>query len=490
MNAFKLTYRPEIDGLRALAVISVILFHAGSTIFSGGFVGVDVFFVISGYLITAIILDEIDNNAFSAFHFYERRARRILPALFLVLIICLPFAWFLMLPSEMKAFSDSLIAVCTLVSNLWFWKTTNYFDNAAHLKPLLHTWSLSVEEQFYIFFPFLLIVLYKFNKKALILGLMALALASLGLADWLSVHKTSAAFYLLPPRIWELLLGALSAIYLRDSHVFQEARFIGGLGGYFGMALMFYAIFFFDKQTRTPSYFTLIPTLGTICVILFVTKDSLLRNILGHRILVGTGLLSYSAYLWHQPVFAFAQLSGLLDRHKEIKWFLLMIIFSIAYLSWRYVEAPFRDIKKVKRKTFLKLSAVIIFFLVLFGLMSHLSSGFLFRYAAEDQAIAALDGYLEGNYVSKRFDERLLIPFSPLDDRRKILIIGDSYAQDLVNALYESGFDKITQISTRHISHLCGNLFISDAAFSRKVIQRDYLKCRGTGIYEDDALKK
>lgn len=491
MKAFKaLSYRPEIDGLRALAVMPVIFFHAGFSIFSGGYVGVDVFFVISGYLITTIILGEINNGIFSMVGFYERRVRRILPALFLVLIICLPFAWFLMVPIEMKAFSDSLIAVCAYVSNFWFWRTANYFDTTAHLKPILHTWSLSVEEQFYIFFPFLLLLLCKFNKRALIFALSAIAVISIVLADWLSVHKTAASFYLLPTRMWELLLGALSAIYVMQSPASKLNCLIRDFGGFLGLILLLYAIIFFDGQTRTPSYFTLIPTLGAVCIILFISTDSLFGKILGHRFLVGIGLLSYSLYLWHQPIFAFARLSGFIDAQPERVLLLMGIVFLIAYLSWRYVELPFRDSQRVGRKTIIKLSVVVSLALILFGLIGHLSNGFLYRYTPEDRALASIDSYKEGLYVSKRFDEKLLIPFNSLDDRRKVLIIGDSYAQDLVNALYESSMGENIQVSTRHISHLCGNLFISEGDLPKSVVERIDQKCKGAGIYEDEALKK
>lgn len=491
MKALKtLSYRPEIDGLRALAVIPVIFFHAGFSFFSGGYVGVDVFFVISGYLITTIILGELNSGNFSMVGFYERRVRRILPALFLVLIVCLPFAWFLMVPIEMKAFSDSLIAVCAYVSNLWFWKTTNYFDTAAHLKPLLHTWSLSVEEQFYIFFPLLLLLLHKFSKRVLVVSLFAIVVTSIVLADWLSIHKTAAAFYLLPSRMWELLLGALIAIYLMHSPAIQLNRLMRDLGGFLGLALLLYAIFLFDGQTRTPSYMTLIPILGAVCIILFISTDSYLGKILGHRIFVGIGLLSYSAYLWHQPIFAFARLSGLLDTQQERALLLIGAVFLLAYLSWRYVELPFRNSQRVGRTTIIKLSVVVSFALILFGSIGHISGGFLYRYAPEDRALASLDSYEEGLYVSKRFDEKVLIPFNSSDDRRKILIIGDSYAQDLVNALYEGGVIEHTQISTRHISHLCGNLFIREDDLPKQAVERIDQKCKGAGLYGDERLKK
>lgn len=176
-------YRREIDGLRALAVVPVILFHAGFDMFSGGFVGVDVFFVISGYLITTIILAELEQNKFSIVNFYERRARRILPALFFVMLVCIPFAWFWLLPSDMMDFSQSLIAVSVFASNILFWHQSGYFDTAAELKPLLHTWSLAVEEQYYVLFPLFLVLVWKLDKRWILVMLGLAFVTSLAVAQ-------------------------------------------------------------------------------------------------------------------------------------------------------------------------------------------------------------------------------------------------------------------------------------------------------------------
>lgn len=193
-------YRPEIDGLRALAVVPVILFHAGFELFSGGFVGVDVFFVISGYLITTIFIEEIDNQRFSIVNFYERRARRILPALFFVMLLCIPFAWLWMLPFQLKGFADSLIAVCLFASNILFWSESGYFDAATEEKPLLHTWSLAVEEQYYVLFPLFLLLAWRFGKNRVFWMIVAMAAVSLLLSEWGWRHKPVANFYLAPTR--------------------------------------------------------------------------------------------------------------------------------------------------------------------------------------------------------------------------------------------------------------------------------------------------
>ena len=203
-------YRPEIDGLRAIAVLPVILFHAGFTFIGGGFIGVDVFFVISGYLITSIIIEDLENNKFSLWSFYERRARRILPALFLVIFVCIPFAWIWMSQAQLKDFSQSLIAVSFFVSNFLFWRESGYFDTVVEEKPLLHTWSLAVEEQFYIVFPILLIFLWGFGKRKTFWFIMILSAISLLISQLGWRNFEVANFYLAPSRAWELFSGSMS----------------------------------------------------------------------------------------------------------------------------------------------------------------------------------------------------------------------------------------------------------------------------------------
>lgn len=234
-------YRPVIDGLRALAVIPVILFHAGSSVFSGGFVGVDIFFVISGYLITTIIIDELNLGTFSILNFYERRARRVLPALFFVMLVCIPFAYYWLLPGEMKDFSRSVISVSFFVSNIFFWRDAGYFGAASELKPLLHTWSLAVEEQFYIIYPLFLLGAWKFGKRLIVVALILMAISSLFIANWASFNERNGAFFLLPTRGWELLIGCLTAFYVSKKKIItnpfisESMSLVGVLGIAFSM---------------------------------------------------------------------------------------------------------------------------------------------------------------------------------------------------------------------------------------------------------------
>ena len=211
--------RPEIDGLRAVAVVPVILFHAGVTQFSGGFVGVDIFFVVSGYLITSILIEDIETGRFSISHFYERRARRILPALSFVVLVCLPFAWFLLLPDQLHDFSKSLIAVNLFLSNFYFWSESGYFDTSAEETPLLHTWSLAFEEQYYLLFPVLLLVFWRLGRQKVFWLIAALALSSLILSEWGWRKHPDANFYLLPSRAWELLSGSMAAFWVKNNGV-------------------------------------------------------------------------------------------------------------------------------------------------------------------------------------------------------------------------------------------------------------------------------
>jgi peptidoglycan/LPS O-acetylase OafA/YrhL len=369
-------YRAEIDGLRAVALLPVILFHAGFEIFSGGFVGVDVFFVISGYLITAIILFELDEGKFSVINFYERRARRILPALFVVMFACLPFAWLWMLPREMKNFSQSLVAVSVFASNVLFWRTDNYFETAVELKPLLHTWSLAVEEQYYLFFPVFLMLTWRLGKRWILAMLAVVAVISLAVAQWGSVAIPALTFYLLPTRGWELLIGAFVAFYFSNGVNQNLSKSVSQVGSAIGLLLLIYAIFAFDKQTPFPSLYTLIPTIGTALICLCATQQTLVGKLLGSKPFVGIGLISYSAYLWHQPLFAFARHRSLYEPSKLLLCALVVAAFVLAYFSWKYVESSFRNKQRFSRKQIFIYGAVGSAFFVVLGLVGHFNKGY------------------------------------------------------------------------------------------------------------------
>ena len=386
-------FRREIDGLRALAVLPVILFHAGFETFSGGFVGVDVFFVISGYLITTIILAELEQGKFSIVNFYERRARRILPALFLVMLVCIPFAWFWLMPSDMKDFSQSLVAVSVFASNILFWRESGYFDTAAELKPLLHTWSLAVEEQYYVLFPLFLMLFWKLGKRWILVTLGLVFVASLAVAQWGAYAKPAAAFYLLPTRGWELLIGAFAAFYLSKANRKDFGKGLSEFGGWLGVALILYAVFAYSKATPFPGLYALVPTIGTVLIILFATQQTTVGKFVGNNVFVGIGLISYSAYLWHQPLFAFARHQNSTEPSKLLFGLLSILAIFLAYLSWKFVEGPFRAKAKFSRKyIFIFAFAGSSFFIVL-GALGILKKGFESRLNEQQREILSFNSY-------------------------------------------------------------------------------------------------
>lgn len=330
-------YRPEIDGLRAVAVIPVILFHAGFELFSGGYAGVDVFFVISGYLITSIICGELDQDTFSIRRFYERRIRRILPALFFVMLCCIPMAWLWMSPSQLKNFSEATIAVSTFTSNILFWWKSDYFAPDARLDPLLHTWSLAVEEQFYILFPLIVLAIWRFGKNIAFLTISILVVCSLFLSEQISTQFPSANFYLLPSRAWELGIGALCAFVLHR-RVQPRNGFVAGIGSV--MILLSFVLY--DESVLFPSLYALLPVGGAALFIIFAASGTPAARLLSTPLFVGLGLVSYSAYLWHQPIFAFARILNLSEPTGGIMAMLALLSLVLAVLTWRFIESPFR----------------------------------------------------------------------------------------------------------------------------------------------------
>jgi len=445
-------YRPEIDGLRALAVLPVILFHAGVHLFSGGYIGVDVFFVISGYLITTIILAELETGTFSIVRFYERRARRILPALFCVMLACMPFAWFWLLPEDMKSFSQSLIAVPAFVSNMLFWKTSGYFDIAAELKPLLHTWSLAVEEQYYLLFPPLLILTWRYGRRVVLAVLLLILVSSLGLAQWASVAKPDAAYYLLLTRGWEILVGSLVAFHLARAGASLPGPQIRQTGSLVGLALIVYSIFAFDSQTPFPSIFTLAPTLGTAMIIMYANPATLAGRLLGSRWCVGLGLASYSAYLWHQPLLAFARHRSFEGVSMATTLAVLLLTAALSYLSWKYVEVPFRSRDRFSRRQVFGLAALATVLFAAVGVAGLATQGFEKRFtfvSAYEGDVGQADfyAYLDSHYFlckpkSIANDPENKVTFRCLQSKKEadidVALIGDSHAEHLFLGMAES----------------------------------------------------
>lgn len=364
-------YRAEIDGLRAIAVVPVVLFHAGFATFCGGFIGVDIFFVISGFLITSIIISEMDDGKFSLLHFYERRARRILPALFFVIAACIPFAWMWLTPNYLRDFFQSVVAVAVFSSNILFWHESGYFDIAAELKPLLHTWSLAVEEQYYIFFPLFLMMTGHLGKRRQLIMLVVFGLASLGLAQWLAYKRPTAAFFLLPTRGWEILLGAVIAFYVNKRGLPKRSIIFNNAASLVGFALIIYSIVYFDASTPFPGFYALAPTTGAGLLILFATESTLSFRILTNRLLVGIGLISYSIYLWHQPLFSLARFKFSNQLTQQQDYLLCLATLVLSIFSWRFIEKPYRNPAHLTRRRVFTTGGLGIVVFVACGLLFH-----------------------------------------------------------------------------------------------------------------------
>ncbi len=446
-------YRSEIDGLRALAVIPVILYHAGIELFSGGFIGVDVFFVISGYLITTIIHDEIQNHTFSIVNFYERRIRRILPALFFVILTCMPFAWLWLLPGEYKDFSQSLVAVNLFSSNILFWWESGYFAPAAELKPLLHTWSLAVEEQFYVFFPLLLLLCRKYRDRSLLILLIVIALLSLGLSEYSSRNYPTSNFYLLPSRAWELGVGgilAISAPYWR-----QVTNSTSQILSFLGMIMVIYSLVFFDESTPIPSSFGLIPVLGAALIIAYGTNETFVGKILGWKLFVGIGLISYSAYLWHHPLFSFARIR--LSGEPTLIQYLLLSVLSLflAYLTYRFIETPFRNKKKYSRNSMFAGALIISVIFIFLGSLGHVYNGFDNRLSIKQKEVLSFieydqaDAYSEGTCFMQpdhKYTDFKAKCYSSAGAENSLMIWGDSHAGALSYGLRKN-YNNVSQLT-------------------------------------------
>ena len=345
----KITYRPEIDGLRAIAVSAVILYHSqiiilGQKPFKGGFIGVDIFFVISGYLITSLILKElITTGSFSFRNFYERRFRRILPALLVVILASLPFAWMYLLPNSFIDFSKSILYSLGFGSNFYFHFTgQQYGAESGLLKPFLHTWSLSVEEQFYILFPIFLLIIFKFFNKYIIHIFIFGFIISLGIADWSSKNSLSVSFYFIHTRIWELLAGSILAYFeIKQGHRSQNKLF-NLIMPSIGLFLIVFTIVFFKLHFPHPSLHSLPAILGVCLIIWFSNSNEIITKMLSTKIFVGVGLISYSLYLWHYPIFAFVRINEIGEGKLPLS-LLLIIITILSILTYYLVEQPARN---------------------------------------------------------------------------------------------------------------------------------------------------
>lgn len=432
-------YRPEVDGLRALAVLPVLFYHAGAPGFGGGFVGVDVFFVISGYLITGIILKDLKQGTFSLTYFYERRARRILPALYFVILFTLPMAWWSMMPSQLVDFSQSLVAVSVFAANVFFYLKSGYFEPAAELSPLLHTWSLAVEEQFYFVFPLFLMLGFRWFRRAILPVIIVLSVVSFVHAQHLLSTDPSQSFFLPFSRAWELMIGALlNFLPVRNESGKLRSECLSAMG----ILLILGSVVFLDANMPFPGLLAIPPTVGTALILYAASPSTLTGRILSNRFLVGIGLISYSTYLWHHPLFAFARLQSLHEPPLSLFLALSVLSIGLAYLSWRFVEQPFRKKGLLSRLQLVGISAVVIAPIMAIGLVGHVTNGFAdIKYAQAGPEFKAFDERLldvrrERAKIWNEIRDASQEPFSDDPQTRKVMVIGDSRAGDLIAALW------------------------------------------------------
>jgi peptidoglycan/LPS O-acetylase OafA/YrhL len=435
----KLTYRPEIDGLRAIAVGVVILYHSEISIigyepFKGGFIGVDIFFVISGYLITSIILKElVTTGTFSFKHFYEKRVRRILPVLLFVMLVSLPFAWEYLLPSSFIDFSKSILYSLGFSSNLYFHFSSQEYGGLDKIIPFLHTWSLSVEEQYYILFPIVLLITFRYFRKYLIHILILGFVISLGLAEWSSRNFSSVSFYFLHTRMWELLAGSILAFFEITLGHRSKNKILNLILPSIGLLLIGHSILFFNDEMFHPSFYTLSPIIGVCLIIWFSSKNELITKILSTKLFVGIGLISYSLYVWHYPIFGFIRINGLVTGSIIGKLTLIPLIIFLSILSYLIIERPFRN-QKLSFNLIIIFLSIMFFIIIIFNIKIIKGNGFESRF--EHLKKINQNYNLDNSYLGKtrmNNSQQNLIDFDVKD--LNIVIIGDSHGGDLFNSL-------------------------------------------------------
>ncbi|MEN7537993.1 acyltransferase family protein [Aurantiacibacter flavus] len=473
-------YRAEIDGLRALAVVPVILFHAGFESFSGGFVGVDVFFVISGYLISTILIENIEKDRFSIVNFYEKRARRILPVLYLVAISSAVASSLILYPEHLVSFAKSLISTPIFLANFYFWSERGYFGDATELKPLIHIWSLAVEEQFYIFFPIFLLLIKNY-KKIFYTSLVAAFVISIVGSYYVTKVHVDTAFYFPVTRAWELLAGAVAAIILHKRLIDvqgQRAEIISIIG----LILIGYAYVGFDDHTPFPGIYAAVPVLGTFLYVVAASNSRFTKAVFSSGPLVFIGLISFSLYLWHQPIFA---LSRHLSMFEENIPELLLLTAVLSCLSYWLVETPFRNRSLISRKTIVIFSSLGGLSLIVIGAVMVSNDGFPNRYKKEDRALLTQLSDYKG-YNQAAFDALQGRTFVG-DSGPRIALIGDSYAKDMLNVFNESQLFSDVQFSTRQVNSECGNLYLNNYEVIEPNIPLNRLdRCKVLGWYGGD----
>ncbi len=486
----KLNYRSEIDGLRALAVISVIFYHAqfvffGRVWFTGGFIGVDIFFVLSGYLISRIFFLELyKTDSFDFLNFYERRSRRILPMLFFVIVISYPFAWLILSPFEFIEYAESIIASILFGSNFFFYlNTTDYGSSSALLKPFLHTWSLGVEEQFYLIFPFIGILAYRYCKNCMLIILISLSVISLLFAEFTQTANPDLSFYLPFSRFWELFCGALLAtreLKQNNSTKLAHHKYLSA----FGLFLVIFSVFFFNSETPHPGFYTLIPVVGVMLLISYTSKEDWVGKFLSTKPFIWIGLVSYSAYLWHFPLFALVR-SANIDLTNSHKIILILITLLLSFLSYRIIEKPFRNKDIVSSKKLFSVVGISSVVIILTCLVTIKTDGFALRFGKletlSNEIVYYRKQYWEDYSPFYNREQDKLISFPDVNvNEKNVLVIGNSWAHDIAVAL--SKLENIKVQFESKTGHMCNELTLPIVKKGQKSYQQWFERCRSNAL--------
>jgi peptidoglycan/LPS O-acetylase OafA/YrhL len=438
----KKNYEPAIDGLRTIAILGVIIYHAQITIgntqlLKGGFLGVDIFFVISGYLISSIIFNEYnETKKFSFLNFYEKRARRLFPALFLMVITCLIFGWYYLLPSSFINLAKSIIYSLGFASNYFFYKNDlEYNSDESLYEPLLHTWSLGIEEQFYIIFPFLLIIFLSIFKKRILFTIIFLFLLSILIAQWSSKNFPEASFYFIHTRAWELLIGTFVAY----CSIKNNKRFINkisiNLMPKLGIFLILVSFIFYNNKLPHPSGLTLLPVIGVSSIIWFSRKNEFITRILSLKPIVYIGLISYSLYLWHYPIFAYSRTINFTDGDIYKKITIIFSVVIISLISYHFIEKPFRNKSIINKNLFIKFLSLSFIIIITLSCLIIKNNGFKSRQSSilNDNLVSQKPwSYLKDSLGRSCFNRiNNFCNFNNKSDTT-VFIIGDSHMASII----------------------------------------------------------
>ncbi|WP_050295265.1 acyltransferase family protein [Yersinia sp. 2105 StPb PI] len=465
-------YRSDIDGLRAIAVISVMLYHFSIGHFSGGFVGVDIFFVISGYLITGGIIKQGEAGKFSFSDFYIRRARRLFPALLVTIILSYVAAFWLFSPIDFANMSGSTIFALGGISNIFFWMEADYFDSASILKPLLHTWSLSVELQFYLIWPAILLLLIKFGRKITGYGVVAVTIAGLISSIFALKYDPTGAFYLTQYRFYEFAVGGLAFLvgrskFMRSKYYMPNMIFVVGI------ALVFYSIFSYSTETAFPGLNALPPVIGAALIILS-GEQAIGAKILSLRPVSYIGEISYSLYLIHWPLVVFVQYFSVKEISSIERYGLVAATFVLSVSMHRLIEKPFRNPKvfDISGTAFALACSCIAIVVMIPASSSWANKGWVWRLPEQIQKINDFDVKSAEKFLWNKHVELAVVSDFKNNGKEKLLIAGDSQSADLVNILNESGIIDNYDVVVRLIYTQCGTPFVNkderDAFFNKK----------------------